>query len=337
MVTDRTTHDRGQLILVGAVAIAFILLGIVVVFNSVLYTQAIASSDTVESSADASATELELERGSARVTRSVNRDTADDSNLEDRLLHEEDGTLWAYTDRYVKTKAETRPTVVDVNESRANVTGWGRLVHQQSDGEFTPSDDNDDGDDDDEWYVFGNESDPSPERELGRLTLTIDVGSLDDGDDDDEDDGLVVTLEEMSGDNEITFESDDDEENLSVDFDGEDSDAACEIEPRADNKVQVDLVAGTAWAETVGPDCDEALDLTNGLGGNYTALTFESDDGARGTYEVVVSAANESDAEDTDGDSRPAIWSFEYEYHYDSAQVSYTRLIEVDVYGGGAE
>ncbi|WP_254767771.1 DUF7261 family protein [Salinilacihabitans rarus] len=57
------TRDRGQLILVAAISIAFIILGLVVVFNGVLYTETVSSSGTSGSVTDAETVEYEIEQG----------------------------------------------------------------------------------------------------------------------------------------------------------------------------------------------------------------------------------------------------------------------------------
>lgn len=65
MVTD--DRSRGQIILIGAITLAFIILGIVVVFNGVLYTETLSSGSSSQSAADATVTELEIEQGIACV------------------------------------------------------------------------------------------------------------------------------------------------------------------------------------------------------------------------------------------------------------------------------
>ena len=54
-------RDRGQLVLIGAITIAFILLGVVVVFNGVLYTQTLSSSASGQTLSEADRVELEIE------------------------------------------------------------------------------------------------------------------------------------------------------------------------------------------------------------------------------------------------------------------------------------
>ncbi|ELY87604.1 hypothetical protein C483_16933 [Natrialba hulunbeirensis JCM 10989] len=72
--TDEPQRDRGQVILIGAIALAFIILGIVVVFNGVLYTETISSSATSQSAADAAVTQHELEKGVAGIIHRQNMD-----------------------------------------------------------------------------------------------------------------------------------------------------------------------------------------------------------------------------------------------------------------------
>lgn len=89
--------DRGQLLLVGALAIAFILLGIVVVFNGVLYTETIAASATSQSAGSAQVAEYELADGLDELaTRSYNETSG--------TFEREDGT--ALTDDDVTTFVE---------------------------------------------------------------------------------------------------------------------------------------------------------------------------------------------------------------------------------------
>ena len=53
--------ERGQLILIGAISLAFILVTLVVLFNGVLYTETISTSDTSDGASHATVVEYELE------------------------------------------------------------------------------------------------------------------------------------------------------------------------------------------------------------------------------------------------------------------------------------
>lgn len=58
-----TKRDRGQLILIGAISIAFILLGVVVVFNSVQYTETVNNGGASDDLRDVRIVESELKTG----------------------------------------------------------------------------------------------------------------------------------------------------------------------------------------------------------------------------------------------------------------------------------
>ena len=53
--------ERGQLILIGAISLAFILVTLVILFNGVLYTETISTSDTSDGASHATVVEYELE------------------------------------------------------------------------------------------------------------------------------------------------------------------------------------------------------------------------------------------------------------------------------------
>ncbi|ELZ13599.1 hypothetical protein C479_02101 [Halovivax asiaticus JCM 14624] len=61
MVIDRPTSDRGQLVLIGAISLAFILLGVVIVFNSVQYTETIDSGGASDDISEIRTIESEIQ------------------------------------------------------------------------------------------------------------------------------------------------------------------------------------------------------------------------------------------------------------------------------------
>lgn len=102
MVTD--DHSRGQVILIGAIALAFIILGIVVVFNGVLYSETISSSSTSQATSDADLTEHELE--TALIDMSDQQEEWTESEFETNVTE--------FVTLYQQTKATSRATSVDV-------------------------------------------------------------------------------------------------------------------------------------------------------------------------------------------------------------------------------
>ena len=98
--TDRA--DRGQVILIGAIALAFIILGVVVVFNGVIYTETLSSGDTGQSASTAETTELEIKQGIGCILE--NNDPVD--NSQDDIIE--------FKNTYRNATAESRPAVVDI-------------------------------------------------------------------------------------------------------------------------------------------------------------------------------------------------------------------------------
>jgi len=79
--------DRGQLVLIAAVTIAFILLGVVVVFNGVLYTQTLSASQSGQTTAEADRIELEVTDAVCMIDDALEEAEEDDfNNLEGTKL-----------------------------------------------------------------------------------------------------------------------------------------------------------------------------------------------------------------------------------------------------------
>ncbi|WP_246999991.1 hypothetical protein [Halosolutus gelatinilyticus] len=113
---DRTDgHDRGQLILIGAITLAFIILGVVVVFNGVLYTETLSSTATNQGASDDTTIEAEIEGGIGGIARYGNLawEADDRSGYENELedVIEDDG---GFAEQYLNATANNRPVVTTV-------------------------------------------------------------------------------------------------------------------------------------------------------------------------------------------------------------------------------
>lgn len=106
------SYDRGQIILIGAIALAFIILGIVVVFNGVLYTETISSSSTSQSAADVEVTQHELETGVAGI---VHR-----SNIAGKDLDDDNLDIGEYNNLFRKVTTNNTPTITTVEYDGRN-------------------------------------------------------------------------------------------------------------------------------------------------------------------------------------------------------------------------
>lgn len=108
MVSD--ARDRGQLILVAAIAVAFVVLGIVVVFNGVLFTQAISGEGTVQTE-QVDTVDLEVERGICGVIERVDPEVNASANPEAF-----ERNVSAFADAHRNVTVESRSTLVTVSD-----------------------------------------------------------------------------------------------------------------------------------------------------------------------------------------------------------------------------
>jgi len=112
MVTDRhretdgstNNRDRGQIILIGAIAVAFIILGIVIVFNGVLYTETLSTGSSSQSASDAATTETEITHGIACLIERLD----DPANETEKHINN------GFSDRYQDAKGESKPEIVNI-------------------------------------------------------------------------------------------------------------------------------------------------------------------------------------------------------------------------------
>ncbi|MFC7232251.1 hypothetical protein ACFQMM_14245 [Saliphagus sp. GCM10025308] len=117
MAQETRDRERGQLVLISAVTIAFILLGVVVVFNGVLYTQTLSSSASGQTVSDAERTAAEVTQGVLTVTEHREAVVVNSSDG-DRVLEDVD----AFLNRYGNHTAANRPAIVSSNTSTVDGT-----------------------------------------------------------------------------------------------------------------------------------------------------------------------------------------------------------------------
>ncbi|MGQ3412398.1 hypothetical protein ACT4ML_09050 [Natrinema sp. LN54] len=115
MVTRR--RERAQVILIGAVSLAFIILGIVVVFNGVLYTETLSSGGTSQSASDADVIEHEINQsiGCLLVEVEDQSGASDNSTLEDQAV----ANISAFNTAYQNTTAHSTPAAVNIRDVEA--------------------------------------------------------------------------------------------------------------------------------------------------------------------------------------------------------------------------
>ncbi|WP_162991575.1 DUF7261 family protein [Halostella salina] len=132
-MNDRTPGDRAQLVLVGSIAIAFIVLGLVVVFNTVLFTESIATRGPVSEVEDADEFQRQVTDEVPELIRAVENGT--DGNTE-FVGDVDENVSTTYSRLLAETYAETGPTYVDV-EFDEGESRFGTHVVQDSGAEYS--------------------------------------------------------------------------------------------------------------------------------------------------------------------------------------------------------
>lgn len=297
--------ERAQLILVGAIALAFLIFGIVVVFNSAVYTQTAGQDGTIERSGEPPAVEAELEAGVREVVQSTNRpiNESAENESDDDVESWVAGNLTAFANHSLAATGESRPVLVALEDVETHANGT--LVHEGGADNLS---------DGDTGVAFNGTAGTSYDVE--RFSLTVNTSTFE---------SVGIGLD----DHRIDIERDVD--TLVV----EDHENRCEIDldpaadlPPGDDNVTVDLLTG----EIAGDDRDIEECLADLLDEpSVEEVAFEDGVEAEGGFELVVGA----DRQDVDSDFayRTAVTGVDSVLRYESDELTYDREIEIDVYG----
>lgn len=293
--TDRQNHyrNRAQIILIGAITIAFIILGVVVVFNGVLYTETLSSTGTSQSGADANSVETEVENGVRGIGQygNINWENISESEYEDHL-ETSINNGGGYGELYENATATYRPTITAVRAPATTQTV------------VTPARIETDVDIDD-----GDMNLSETEERVGHLELRLENASAGDTVEIDAD-GSTLTLERTSDSFEVV---------------GED----CEI---YETEIAVELVGGSVNASTDGDDCDALSHLDYETEYEEITIDDGGDD-IEGEYDIVVRGSDSLDIDGIVDQNQYGAWTIEVEISHDSNDISYAKTHEFDVYG----
>lgn len=125
MVNDRSTADRAQILLVGAVTIALVLIGLVVVFNTVLFTDAAVSTEPGESASEAKRFDQQVRNETRVLAQYVNDSVAypgSDPGYATDLKDEFGDDFGNFSDGITQSMAQTGPTFVSVTYDKSDST-----------------------------------------------------------------------------------------------------------------------------------------------------------------------------------------------------------------------
>lgn len=296
----RPADDRGQLILVGALAIALVLFGLVVLVNATVFAGTVGSYGTVETVKEGGTASLEIERGIAATASSVNTaeryespgdvSTAIEDNVSALDLplatHNADaaGTHVAIDD--VTADDDANRTTQDVPANFSSASG------------------------DDSWEpINATAAGPDDVDAVGAFTVEINATGTGDS--------LEITINGSEDDTTITLTDEDGE----VDLDLDEGETSCTIDATG-GWVVVDVADGSVAFS----DCEFAP-----LAGidDVERIEFDSAGDIQGTYDIVVDGTIDdddrftTDADELDAPYRSAaIWSVTVDYVFDTEDVT---------------
>ena len=301
-------NDRGQLILVGAVAIALVLLGLVLVVNTALFTQVVGSEGTVETAKDGGITGHEVGETIASVASSRNVEYGQTASNKSGIVD-----LEAIADLepiFQNRTVDSGGAFVSVDYDR--MVEEGTLVAQNQTGEFT------DANGVPTWQPVPL-SNPG---DVGGIFMTIDYAASGTGD------PFTVYVDAVGGPNRsitITPQTGD-----QIDITTS-TGTTCSNVPVTSNTVRIDVTQGHVLEDR---ECQ--FDLFAGTQPDYT-VTFSNGDEVSGTYQLVTDSdlmgALVFDSDDDQPTPTEAIWSFEYSYSYRTTSTTVeTESRVIDVY-----
>lgn len=315
MVSD----DRAQLILVGAIAIGIVLIALTTVLNSAVFTENVAGGSDAEVTGDVQ----EFDRESVRNVRSLlvrvnhRRAYRDTGPGIDALEADAARNVTSYSAVLAETYADTGSVYVNVSYNRTVVVG-NRLV-QREDANF--SDDSGpstwtplNGPFELGWFVVNLDVENVTQTSQSHVSIKNTSGAE-----------LNVSMRRTAS-NELLV-------NSTVDG-SHTSNVTCDAQ---NGRVLLDVAEGTSYSG----DC--TFNSTAYLGGPYANISMVNGEGAHGKYDIVVNetsspypVANSCDAGASP--ERPckavAVWSVEFDAHYETGRITYEKTHNVSVYEG---
>lgn len=154
-------RSRAQLILIGSIAIALVIVGLVVVINTVLFTENIATSESAERAGEAAEFDFQTRRDTRSLILRLNHDQrrVDGPTLADRI----EGNLTTFERLLRESRASQDGAWVEISYNNGS-SDWGERVVKGAEGELTAPDGSEN------WDVLGD-SDVT----VGRLILNVNV------------------------------------------------------------------------------------------------------------------------------------------------------------------
>lgn len=309
------TDDRAQLILVGCVVIAFIVVSVTLVINTSLYTQSAApalSNDQVE---DARAFDLETRKGTRALVHRINHGERDrDAST---LQSDVGDGVASYDGLLAESYARSEPASVSVTYNPAP-SQYGTRVVQAEDGDFED---------------VGGGNLLGSDQTVGWFAVNVDVFNTSD----DASGSFELTVDDTAGETLEMRLYQNDSSNLTVRSSIGPASDETTCDPIRD-RVLVDVYEG----QVVGDHCtnEGSVQGIEDLDGRTRALEFDNRDEVTGRFEFVTDEADGSSLDDCtgvgvdpdDACQTAAVWTANVTTTYRGDGVRYENDRDVEIY-----
>ncbi|MFC6724263.1 hypothetical protein ACFQE1_07725 [Halobium palmae] len=303
MVTAGGEQDRAQLMLIGAVALAFVILGFVTVFNA-LVVDAGGSSAVGADVGGGEEFNHEVRRDVRTLTIRVDhgRIYADENRLTKDLNH----ATAEYSRVLAETHAATGPVATNVSYDGIRTPGT-RVVQNET-------------------QPLGATT-PVTNGRVGWFVLLLDTTTLDASE------SFDVTVDGDSAGEDITYSFSDraESDGVYVNVTGASGTTTSTVCHPANDEMLVDLVRGSSYTS----DCEfGGIDTVDGP----VSVTFSGDIDTEGEYDIVTDDTNPNGLSPCPAGGAPgpcnarAVWVAEITTTYDSPSVSYRATQNVTIY-----
>lgn len=310
-----TDDRRAQLILVGSVSLALIILGLTVVLNTVLFTSTVTTDVTVDASDDA----LRFDRTASDGTRELllRLNHADKNFSRTQLRDSVVRNVTNYTRLLRESYTVSRPAFVNVSY---NGLTFGQRVVQSEDGTFESSSGAND------WWVVENS--PGERTDIGRLVVNVNVTGT-------TTDGFNITITNGTEQVDIGIARNGSSGAARVDVSSGTGTRQC-LAVRG--RVLLDVLDGTSFNSGCTFNATEnleppyAVEIRDGdeASGRFSLVAARSSvSSGGGTYD---SCGDPAVTDFTDPCSAPAVWATNVTMAYSSTQIDYQRTRNLSIY-----
>lgn len=307
-IEERSDHDRGQILLVAGLAIAVTLVALVLILNTVIYTQNLAARGTAVE--DGAAVDFRTE-AAAGVGEAIDAENRAEHGDWVQVSENVTEAVARYDELHSRYPAE-RATVADIEVETLSLSE-GTLLHQTNASRNFASVDGDD-----DWLLVENVS------TVRQFRMTVSGENLSDGDS-----GAFTMRLESDSDTRTVYIYNDTDDDIAVsnDADGSVPDDCTVSEPEA----TIDLTEGTVG----GSDCSELQYPTDG---EYN-VSYQNAGEVTGTYEVTVdlprgdSKVKTDDFGDAASSASPravrAVYDAAFDLHFETPTLEFHTRVRV--------